>query len=124
MQKTRLDDEMSHSQAYAIEIEIKAEHLKRKSHEFKTSKHEQPEVECDVSQNKLSQHEIENPHSIHQCRDVPNMYKQKTTSQHEECTTQCSQFLHSTLCNGNTKQMGVHDRRNIIIQTIYLKYKI
>ena len=31
----------------------------------------------------------------------------KTTSEHEECTTQYSQFQHNTLCNANTKQMGV-----------------
>ena len=68
---------MSHSQAYAIEIEMKADDLKRKSHEFKTLQHEQPEVECEVSQKKIFQHEIENVHSIYECRDVPNMYKQK-----------------------------------------------
>ena len=98
---------MSCSQAYSIEIEMKAEDLKRKSHEFKTSQHQQHEVECDVSQKKLSQLDIENPHSIYQCRDVPNMYKQETTSEHEECTTQYSHSQHNTLCNGNMKQTGV-----------------
>ena len=98
---------MSCSQAYAIEIEMKAKDLKRRLHEFKTLQHEQPEVEPEVSQKIIFQHEIENAHSIYQCRDVPNMYKQKTTSQHEECTTQYSQFQHNTLRNANTKQMGV-----------------
>ena len=81
--------------------------MKRKSHEFKTSQHQQHRVECDVSQKKLSHHDIENLHSIHQCRDVPNMYKQKTTSECKECTTQYSHCQHNTLCNGNMKQMGV-----------------